>query len=69
MGENVMSKPYENKSGCKDFTAYNAIRSADADKERISKTVHAIRAVAALAGLEITSWIEFRDIKTGVDYR
>lgn len=69
MGENVMSKPYENKSGCKDFTAYNAIRNADADKERISKTMHAIRAVAALAGLEITSWIEFRDIRTGADYR
>lgn len=69
MGENVMSKPYENKSGCKDFTAYNAIRNADADKERISKTMYAIRAVAALAGLEIMNWIEFRDIRTGVDYR
>lgn len=41
-----MSKPWENNSGCKDPTAYRAIRSADADKERISKTMHAIRAVA-----------------------
>lgn len=64
-----MSKPWENNSGCKDPTAYRAIRSADADKERISKTMYAIRAVAALAGLEITNWIEFRDIRTGADYR
>lgn len=63
-----MSKPWENNSGCKDPTAYRAIRSADADKERISKTMHAIKAVAALAGLEITSWIEFRDLKTGEDF-
>ena len=64
-----MSKPWENNSGCKDPTAYRAIRNADADKERISKTMHAIRAVAALAGLEIISWIEFRDLKTGEDFR
>ena len=64
-----MSKPWENNSGCKDPTAYRAIRNADADKERISKAVHAIRAAAALAGLEIVSWIEFRDLKTGEDFR
>lgn len=64
-----MSKPWENNSGCKDPTAYRAIRSADADKERISKTMHAIRAVAALAGLEIMNRIEFRDMKTGEDFR
>ena len=55
--------------GYEEMTVYRAIRSADADKERISKTMHAIRAVAALAGLEITNWIEFRDIRTGADYR
>lgn len=63
-----MSKPWQNNSGCNDPTAYKAIQNISAEKKRIDTVIKIFRLVAELAGLRITSWIEFEDIETGDRY-
>ncbi len=63
-----MSKPWENNSGCKDPTAYKAMQNISAEKKRIDTVIKIFRLVAELAGLRITSWIEFEDMETGDRY-
>lgn len=63
-----MAKPWENKSGLPDPTAYAATRPTE-DEIRVSKLVKAIRVVAELWGFDIVNRIEFRDRQTGRTYR
>ena len=63
-----MPKPWENKSGCKDPTAYAATRPTPEEIE-VSKLIKAIRSVAELFGYEIISRVEFRNKSTGRTYR
>lgn len=62
-----MPKPYQNKSGCNDPTAYNAIYPKDEPK-RVSMFVDAVRNLAELCGFEIICWIKIRVKKTGNEY-
>lgn len=61
-------KPWQNKSGCNDPTAFEALKPTE-DEIRVSKLVKVLRAVADLGGFEIINRIEFRDRKTGRTYR
>ena len=63
-----MSKPWQNSSGCNDPTAYKAMMNISAEKKRIDTVIKIFRLVAELAGLRITSWIEFEDVETGDRY-
>lgn len=63
-----MPKPWENKSGCVDPTAYEACKPTP-EEIRVGKLVKAIKAVSALAGFEVINRIEFREVETGRKYR
>lgn len=64
-----MPKPWENNSGCKDPTAYTATKSISEEEQRVSELMVIFRAIAKLAGFEITNRIEFRNRRTGRMYR
>ena len=63
-----MPKPWENKSGCKDPTAYAATRPTE-EEIQVSKLVKAVKSVADLFGYEIVNRIEFRNKISGKMYR
>lgn len=63
-----MPKPWENKSGCKDPTAYAATRPTE-EEIQVTKLVKAIKAVSELFGFEIINRVEFRSRNTGKHYR
>ena len=63
-----MPKPWENKSGCKDPTAYAATRPT-AEEIEVTRLVKAIRSVADLFGYEIVNRIEFVSRRSGRTYR
>lgn len=62
-----MPKPWENKSGCPDPTAYAAMKPTE-EEMRVSDFVKAIKILARLAGFEILNWIEIRVKRTGNTY-
>ena len=63
-----MPKPWENKSGCKDPTAYADTRPTE-EEIQVTKLVKAVKAVADLFGYEIINRIEFRNRISGKTYR
>lgn len=63
-----MAKPWENKSGCADPTAYAACKPTP-EEIRVGKLVKALKAVSSLFGFEIINRVEFRDVETGRCYR
>jgi len=62
-------KPWENKSGCPDPTAYAVEKSISKDEQRVADLVGCIKYIARLAGFEIINRIEFRDIKSRRTFR
>ena len=62
-------KPWQNKSGCNDPTAYVATRPISEEEQRVSELVTVIKIIARWAGFEIINWVEFRDRKSGRTYR
>lgn len=44
------------------------MQNISAEKKRIDTVIKIFRLVAELAGLRITSWIEFEDVETGDRY-
>ena len=64
-----MSKPWENKSGCPDPTAYAATKLIMDEEQTLCTLVHVLRNVANLAGFEITERIVLRSKETGRVYR
>lgn len=63
-----MPKPWENKSGLPDPTAYAATRPTE-EEVRVSKLVKTFRAIAELWGFDITNRIELRSKESGRRYR
>ena len=61
-------KPWQNKSGCNDPTAYAATKPTK-DEIRVEMLCNAIRDIAELAGFEIMNRMEIRDRKTGKVYK
>ena len=64
-----MGKPWENKSGCKDPTAYAATKPITEDEQRVSELVKVLKYIIKLAGFELINRIELRDRKSGRMYR
>lgn len=62
-----MAKPWENKSGCPDPTAFRAMNPKD-EAQRVSVFIEAVRALAYLCGLEILNWVQIRVKKSGNIY-
>lgn len=58
-----------NASGCKDPTAYEAIRRVDSDRERFEKVLATIFNVCDLADFHIEGRITIRDKRTGEIYK
>lgn len=63
-----MPKPWENKSGLPDPTAYAATRPTE-EEVQVFRLAKALRAVAELFGYEIINRIEFRNSRSGKMYR
>ncbi len=57
-----MDKDFLNASGCKDFTAYEAIKNIQ--REERQKLIEDITELAAKRGYEITSVIRLKEIQS-----
>ncbi len=64
-----MSKPWENQSGCKDPTAYEATRAISIEEERVSELIRVLKYIIKHAGFELVNRIELHDRKSGRIYR
>ena len=64
-----MPKPWENKSGCSDPTAYTVEKSISEEEQRVTELVWVIKRIVRWAGFEIINRIEFRERKSGRTYR
>ncbi len=56
-----MDKDFLNASGCKDFTAYEAIKNIQ--REERQKLIEDITELAAKRGYEITSVIRLKEVQ------
>lgn len=63
-----MAKPWENNSGCNDFTAYRALKAVEEVEQRVADFIRSIKTLARLSGLEITNWVQITVKKTGNTY-
>lgn len=65
--------PIYNASGCKDPTAFLAIREADKEKEecdkRAEKLIKAIKLLLSASGFSLIRRVEIRHDKSGREYR
>ncbi len=57
-----------NGSGCKDLTAYEAIRNVESE-ERFNKLLKTIFSICELAGFHVEGRIVLKDKKTGKIWR
>lgn len=64
-----MGNPKLNSSGCKDLTAYEAIKNADKTDDLVNKLIKTIKAMIDLAGFEIVGRIGLRNKINGKEYR
>lgn len=64
-----MTKPWENASGCKDPTAYAAMKAISDEEQRVSGLMKVLRYIIRLAGFELINRIEFRDVRSRRTYR
>lgn len=64
-----MPKPWENKSGCKDPTAYKGNTEISREEQRVSELVHVLKYIVKLAGFELVDRIALRDRKSGRTYQ
>lgn len=62
-------KPWENKSGCKDPTAYSVEKSILEDEQRKDELIWVIKKIIRWAGFELMNRIELRDRKSGRFFR
>lgn len=64
-----MTKPWQNKSGCSDFTAYNAIKNVSAEEQKIERAagmiVTTVKNILELAGFEPIGRIQIKHKKSG----
>ena len=64
-----MPKPWENKSGCPDPTAYTVEKAVSEEEQRVTELVWIIKKIVRWAGFEIINRIEFRERKSKRTYR
>lgn len=58
-----------NPEGYRDQTAYDAIRNAMEEEEKVGLLIKTLKQILRLAGFEPIRRIEIRSIKTGREYR
>lgn len=64
-----MPKPWQNRSGCNDPTAYTAEKPITEEEQKVADMVWIFKKIARRAGLEIINRIGFRDRRSGRTYR
>lgn len=67
-----MNKSMFNASGCKDLTAYQALRNVEADEKaeaRYKKLLATIFSICELAGFHVKDRIVLKDKRTGKIWR
>lgn len=65
----VMSKPWENNSGCSDPTAYAATKQISEEDQRVNDLIRTIKAMIRLAGFELEGRIVLCNRHSGRTYR
>ena len=64
-----MNKPWQNGSGCPDFTAYDAIKNVTAEEQKTERAarmvVTTIKNILELAGFEAVGRIQIKHKKSG----
>lgn len=65
----MSNKPWENKSGIADPTAYAATKPLTEEEKLVAELVKILKTTASLTGFDITNRIEFKSRKTGRTYR
>lgn len=65
----MSNKPWENKSGIADPTAYAATRPLTDEEKLVAELVKVLKTTAVWAGFDILNRIEFKSRKTGRTYR
>ena len=68
-GVENMDNPKLNASGCKDLTAYKALKNIEREEERFSKLLQTIFNVCDLAGFRVEGRIVLEDKRTGRIWR
>lgn len=64
-----MPKPYQNKSGCPDPTAYAAEKVISEEEQKVADLVWIFRKIARWAGFEIINRVELQHRISGRKYR
>ena len=67
-GVNSMRNPKYNASGCKDLTAYQALKNVESEA-RYKKLLATIFSICELAGFHLEDRIVLKDKKTGKVWR
>lgn len=62
-------KPWQNKSGCNDPTAYAATQPIYEEEQRISELMKVIRLITRWAGFDLLNRLEFRERNSGRTYK
>ena len=62
-------KPWENKSGCPDPTAFEAISEVSEEDQRFQLILKTVKNMIRLSDFELENRIELRDKRTGKVYR
>ena len=64
-----MPKPWENKSGYNDPTAYAATKPSTEEEQRVGELVKVLKYIIRTAGFDLINRVELRERKTGRTYR
>lgn len=64
-----MAKPWQNKSGYTDPTAYIVEKAISEEDQKVADLVWIFKKITRWAGMEIINRVEFRDRKSGRIYR
>lgn len=67
-GVDIMDNPKLNASGCKDLTAYNALKNIERE-EKYKKLLATIFNICELSGFHLEGRITLKDKKTGKVWR
>lgn len=67
------TKPWQNKEGYADHTAYEGlkpvIREDEEQQKRLNNLIFVLKYIIRLAGFELLNRIELKDRKSGREYR
>ena len=65
----VNLKPWQNKSGCNDPTAFNGEKKITEEEQIVADLVWIFKKIARWAGFELINRVEFRHRVSGRQYR